>query len=376
MSSDFNRDNKLKRQGKLYEAIVAYKRAIELNPNFSWSHYNLGKALACAGKLEDAISSYRRAVVLNPVSAWFHYSLGEALSKMGQLDEAIAYFQRAIKLNPDVHEFYNSLGNALAELAFQNPNSEFKPKKGVIYVATGKRYIEEALKSAASLKDKMPDLPVTIFSSDPIDSHLFEKVVVIENPNYDHPGLDKIENMLRSPYEYTLFLDTDTYIYENFLELFSLLHNWDIAAAHAPSRKPTSYLISGKPWITYDFEEVPNSFAQMNTGVILFRKTPDVEVFFKNWFSLCELKIRETGNSGKPLHDQATFRAVLWHSSLRVATLAPEYNFRFPSVGFVNGTVKILHGRHPDIPSVAAKINSTLDRRLWDSKDLVEIQKV
>ena len=371
MSSDFNRDNKLKRQGKLYEAIVAYKRAIELNPNFSWSHYNLGKALACAGKLEDAISSYRRAVVLNPVSAWFHYSLGEALSKMGQLDEAIAYFQRAIKLNPDVHEFYNSLGNALAELAFQNPNSEFKPKKGVIYVATGKRYIEEALKSAASLKDKMPDLPVTIFSSDPIDSHLFEKVVVIENPNYDHPGLDKIECMLCSPYEHTLFLDSDTYICDDFSEVFSLLSQFDIAAAHAPLRLAPEYLDSGRSWIPYKFNEVPKSYPEMNTGVVLYKKSPEIQLCFKEWLTLCQEKIKETGNNGKPLHDQATFRPVLWGSSLRTAVLTPEYNCRFIFPVVVKGKVKILHGRSSNIVNISKNINSELGCRVFKNGDLI-----
>ena len=35
--------------------------------------------------------------------------------------------------------------------------------RGVIYVATGPAYVAEALISAASVKNRMPGLPVTLF---------------------------------------------------------------------------------------------------------------------------------------------------------------------------------------------------------------------
>ncbi len=37
--------NKLKRQGKLDEAIALYKQAIELHPEFAFTYYELGEAL-------------------------------------------------------------------------------------------------------------------------------------------------------------------------------------------------------------------------------------------------------------------------------------------------------------------------------------------
>lgn len=35
----------LKRAGKFKEAIASYRRAIEINPHFSWSHHKLGEAV-------------------------------------------------------------------------------------------------------------------------------------------------------------------------------------------------------------------------------------------------------------------------------------------------------------------------------------------
>ena len=62
MSSDFNKANQLKKEGKLDEAIAAYQQSIELNPNFSWSHHNLGEALAQIGEFEKAVNAYQEAI--------------------------------------------------------------------------------------------------------------------------------------------------------------------------------------------------------------------------------------------------------------------------------------------------------------------------
>jgi tetratricopeptide (TPR) repeat protein len=67
--------NQLKRAGKLDEAIALYQKAIEINPNFSWTYNNLGDAFVKQGKLDEAVVEYRRAIEVNPNSAWLFYSL-------------------------------------------------------------------------------------------------------------------------------------------------------------------------------------------------------------------------------------------------------------------------------------------------------------
>ena len=88
-------------QGKLEEAIAAYRTAIRLKPDYAEAHYNLGIALHDQGKLEEAIAEYRTAIRLKPDYANAHYNLGLALHDQGKLEEAIAEYRAAIRLKPD-----------------------------------------------------------------------------------------------------------------------------------------------------------------------------------------------------------------------------------------------------------------------------------
>lgn len=223
----------------------------------------------------------------------------------------------------------------------------YQPQKsvGVLYIAMGKKYIEEAQISAASLKAKMPNLPVTILAHEEVKTPEFDDAVAVEKSYYSFE--DKVVYMYDSPYDRTLFLDTDTYICEDFSELFSILDNFDIAAVHAPTKIPGTA------------NGVPECYQQMNTGMILFKKSPEVEKFCEYWVKIFQ--------SGDP--DQPSFREALFKSNLRIATLTAEYNCRFPFPIFVCGTVKILHGRHEDLPWVAKKINAEKGARVYRPND-------
>jgi tetratricopeptide (TPR) repeat protein len=103
-------------EGNLEEAIAAYRRAIQLNPDLSWSHHNLGEALAKLGKLDEAIAAYRRAAELNPDFSWSYHHLGDALHQQQQWEEAVAAFRKATELNADHFGSYCGLGQSLVKL--------------------------------------------------------------------------------------------------------------------------------------------------------------------------------------------------------------------------------------------------------------------
>ena len=231
-------------------------------------------------------------------------------------------------------------------------HSKYQRSIGVIYIATGEKFIREACQSVVSLKAKMPNIPVTIFASEDLKNSNFDQVIVIEKPDYNH--VDKIKYIYASPYDYTLFLDTDTYISADFSEIFTVLDKFDMGVAHAPLNMRG--FVNG----------VPESFQQLNTGVILYKKSPPVEKFFAKWLELYK----------PPNADQPTFREVLYNSKLRIVTLAPEYNCRFPFFGVVSGTVKILHGRHKNLPLVAEKINSGKRLRFINPEEFKHWEKI
>jgi tetratricopeptide (TPR) repeat protein len=111
-----NKGNQFLEEGNLEEAIAAFRRAIELNPDLSWSHHNLGEALAKLGQFEEAIASYRRAIALNPDFSWSYHHLGDALDRQQQWEEAVAAFGKATELNADHFGSYCGLGQSLVEL--------------------------------------------------------------------------------------------------------------------------------------------------------------------------------------------------------------------------------------------------------------------
>lgn len=105
--------NKLKRSGRLDEAIALYHQVIEINPNFAWAYSNLGDAFAKQGKLDEAIAFYSQSLKSYPHSAWFFCCMGEALAKQGDLEAAVKYLKKAINLKSNFYRFYHSLGQVL-----------------------------------------------------------------------------------------------------------------------------------------------------------------------------------------------------------------------------------------------------------------------
>ena len=102
-------------QGKVDEAIVAFRQATRIKPGYTEAHYNLGVALEKRGKIDEAIAAYRQAIRIKPDYATAHSNLGAALEKQGKLDEAIATYRQAIRIKPDYAEAHLNLGNALKD---------------------------------------------------------------------------------------------------------------------------------------------------------------------------------------------------------------------------------------------------------------------
>jgi tetratricopeptide (TPR) repeat protein len=100
----------------LDDAVPCFRHALELKPDYTEVHNNLGNALKDQGKLDEAVACFRRALELKPDFAGVHDNLGIALKDEGKLDEAVACFRRALELKPDFAEAHNNLGIALREL--------------------------------------------------------------------------------------------------------------------------------------------------------------------------------------------------------------------------------------------------------------------
>ncbi len=102
--------------GRFAEAEAAYRKILEIKPDFAEAHNNLGNALSDQGKLALAEACYERAMDLKPDYAEAHNNLGNALKDQGKLERAVACYEQALAFRADYAEVHNNLGNALRQL--------------------------------------------------------------------------------------------------------------------------------------------------------------------------------------------------------------------------------------------------------------------
>lgn len=223
-------------------------------------------------------------------------------------------------------------------------------KKGIIYIAIGDVWVKEAISVSRIVKKYMPNIPITVFSDRQFNCEHIEKVVVAE-PSAN-PMLTKTRWLASSPYEHTLALDTDITLCDSIADLFTLLERFHLAVPHAPYRLENM----GLPFPLPDFlaDGVPDCFPGMNTGMLLFRRIPEVQDLLTEWYRYHERLTALLPSAPQ----QPGFRTALYRSNLRFSIIPEEYHCRFVFPFKVCGKVKALHGRHPDMDAVIGRINS------------------
>ena len=101
-------------RGRYAEAIPEYEKALELNPQFHTVHNNLGRAQLAAGRPDDAILSFQKGLEYYPESPELHDHLGLAYATQGKIDEAELEFDKALEVDPNYADAHRNLGRALA----------------------------------------------------------------------------------------------------------------------------------------------------------------------------------------------------------------------------------------------------------------------
>ncbi|MBX3728392.1 MAG: hypothetical protein KF858_04335 [Candidatus Sumerlaeia bacterium] len=214
---------------------------------------------------------------------------------------------------------------------------------GVVYAATGARHVREALRSARTLRRHMPTVPICLLSAEPVQSPLLTFNVVLEGlHDHERPKL----HLDASPFERTLYLDSDTLVAGDLAPVFEVLDRFDFAAHQYSSG------------YHYTLEGLPNTFPEFNSGVLAFRRTSGTDAFFAAW--------RDNYARLGERVDQPSLRVTLYESDLRVATLPPEYNFMPYFPNYATDRVRILHGRpHEALVALERDMNRRLGYRSY-----------
>ncbi len=82
------------------EAIEAYQKALELNPEAAGALVNLGTIYYRQRQFADAETYYREALEADPEYPLAQFNIGNLYDELGRIEEAQEHYQLALHLNP------------------------------------------------------------------------------------------------------------------------------------------------------------------------------------------------------------------------------------------------------------------------------------
>jgi tetratricopeptide (TPR) repeat protein len=82
------------------EAIAAYRRALELEPDFADAHCNLGSVFFNQSRRADARDCYQRALELEPAHLEANLNLGALFEEAGRDERALRHYRTALESDP------------------------------------------------------------------------------------------------------------------------------------------------------------------------------------------------------------------------------------------------------------------------------------
>lgn len=226
-------------------------------------------------------------------------------------------------------------------------------RKGVVYIAFGPLYLAMALFSMSTLRKKIADLPVMIITNIDVDFNQFDfwsseyDIVKIMDFDSERNREIKIDIYNYVPFERVAYIDADTYILNDFSDIWKFLDYFDIAFKLNPIKQKTpgkgDQLILDNSFLVRD---VPH----FNGGVFFFKRSENTKGFFNLWYNyFC---------NGSTSYDQISLVDAIFNSDARVLPLTADWN-HFPDWRFYAGKTK-----SPFIVHYSNRISYSLEREL------------
>lgn len=227
-------------------------------------------------------------------------------------------------------------------------------KCAVVWIAT-EPYCSELATSIQSVKQWMPRAERVVLTPD--QCRLDAQVHWVQSRRSKDWYLDSItyfQEIFKLPYDQFLYLDTDTVMIANCMDVWQLLDKFDLLYVHAPKRYNTN-----------TYQPVPQCFTEVGVGVNWFNNNDRVRQVFSEW--LQHYQDRPEVYQG---NDQTALRETLWTTQVPIKSyvLPQEYGCRFGLGGWAMERVRILHGRYAPVRTLEetiAIVNSTNDARTW-----------
>ena len=240
--------------------------------------------------------------------------------------------------------------------------SESYPR-GYTYIVFGEAFLRECILSAKSLK-RFTRYPIHLFT-DQKDFHhsdmkIFDSISYVP---FNHIR-GKVDYIALSPFDQTIYLDSDTIIVYDIDELFELLDIYPVLATLDIARK--RQFICEK---ISAYKMIPYSFGELNGGVLCFNKYAK-EKILSRWPKIYYKYYSQTNG-----WDQPSLRILLWKYKVPVFILPPEFNIRSKDIFEKIRKKKQLLGKEHMKPRIFhMHINKEIHKNIYKEISLEELE--
>lgn len=254
--------------------------------------------------------------------------------------------------------------------------------RGFITILTGLYSFQDCVHCLASIRKFYTDPIVVLIDQVPLFFHpllkAFGNVHLLPAPADPNPVLAsrraKVSLYELSPFDRTLYLDSDICLMQSVDELFAQLDEYDLMMA----KDVQASIAQARNLVRNGYEILPTlqtlgfpvdeTTVQYNSGVLAFRRNDHVDQFFKAYRQYFDLVLKHPDEL--KVKDQGAFAAAIATTTPNISILPPTYNFMDKwkrSYGLDNdATIKILHATYPYRPQYAKEHTRTLYTRIFD----------
>ena len=243
------------------DAILRFKKSIEMNKNFADGYYNLATLLLKINLNDEAIENFKKAINLKPDYFEAYYNLANIYSRNSNFPEAEKYYKICLNIRPDSLEVLNNIGiNLKKEGKFFESIEIFNKllnldkfyylayiNLGMVYSDISNfeeaiKYINKAIKIKPDYFEGYEKLGFVYFSSKKYSQAIFfyEQAIKLNNDYCDAlTGLGNVYSELCNYDESILLHKKAIYINKNFYKAYL-----NLAKTYLKSKKNYSDAVS------------------------------------------------------------------------------------------------------------------------------------
>ncbi len=134
------------KRGDYKQAEIELQKTIDLDDKFLFAYFNLGEVYRKQKQYNLALTSYKKAFEIKKDWGWSHYGIGLIYLEQGRVDDAELSLKQAIKDSPEIADAHFKLGQiyAMKDMDIETISKAYRDGQKVVSKAPGNKEEQQA----------------------------------------------------------------------------------------------------------------------------------------------------------------------------------------------------------------------------------------